>query len=63
MRSAVLAQVAPSGTIRLLADVRALTGYGLDDRAPVLVRLEEELGPELADRLIAALGGPPLEPS
>jgi hypothetical protein len=51
----VLAQAAPSASIRLLADVRALGGHPVDDRAPALVRLEEALGRDFADRLVSAL--------
>jgi hypothetical protein len=51
----VLAQAAPSAAIRLLADVRALGGHPVDDRAPALVRLEEALGRDFADRLVSAL--------
>jgi hypothetical protein len=55
MTAAVLAQVAPSGSIRLLADVKALAGEEGDERAPALVRLEEALGRDFADRLVTAL--------
>jgi len=52
----VIAQAPPSASIRLLADVRALGGQeAVDERAPALVRLEEALGREFADRLVSAL--------
>jgi len=57
MKAAAVCKVAPEGTLRLLADVRAL-GDGVDEetpRVPALTRLEEMLGQEFADRLVAAL--------
>jgi hypothetical protein len=63
MTAAVLAQVAPSASTRLLADVRALGGGELDGRAPALVRLEEALGRDFADRLVTALSDEQAEPS
>jgi hypothetical protein len=54
MTAAVLAQVAPAGSRRLLADVKALAGEG-DERAPALIRLEQALGRDFADRLVVAL--------
>ena len=54
MTATVLAQVAPSGSLRLLADVKALGGEG-DERAPALIRLEQALGRDFADRLVGAL--------
>lgn len=47
--------VVESGSSRILADVRALGGHRVDDRAPALSRLEEALGRDFADRLVAAL--------
>ena len=56
MSAAVLAQVAPAGSIRLLADVSALSGPVDDvERIPALLRLEQELGRDFADRLVSAL--------
>ncbi|MGH3111776.1 MAG: hypothetical protein ACRDQT_12760 [Gaiellaceae bacterium] len=55
MSADVIAQAPPSASIRLLADVRALDGRAVDERAPALVRLEEALGREFADRLVSAL--------
>lgn len=53
MSAAALTNAAPAGSLRLLADVKAL---GLDGkREPALQRLEEALGREFADRLVAAL--------
>ena len=54
MTATVLAQVAPAGSLRLLADVKALAGER-DERAPALVRLEQVLGRDFADRLVVAL--------
>jgi hypothetical protein len=61
MSAAVLAKVAPEGSLRLLADVRAFGDSGEENvpRAPALARLEETLGREFADRLIAALSAEP----
>jgi hypothetical protein len=55
MSAAVLAEVAPSGSTRLLADVRALGGPVVVERAPALIRLEAALGRDFADRLVSAL--------
>lgn len=55
MSADVLARAAPSASIRLLADVRALGGQPVDDRTPANVRLEEALGRDFADRLVNAL--------
>jgi hypothetical protein len=55
MSAAVLAEVAPSGSVRLLADVRALDAQDVDGRAPALSRLEAALGRDFADRLVTAL--------
>jgi hypothetical protein len=51
----VIARAAPSASIRLLADMRALGGQPVADRAPALIRLEEALGRDFADRLVTAL--------
>jgi len=51
----VIARAAPSASIRLLADVRALGGQAVDDRTPAIIRLEEALGRDFADRLVSAL--------
>jgi hypothetical protein len=55
MTATVPAQVVESGSLRILADVRALGGHGADTRAPALIRLEEALGRDFADRLVTAL--------
>ena len=47
----------PSGSPRLLADVRALDE--LDGREPAFERLEAALGRDFADRLLAALSSDP----
>ena len=61
MSAAVLTKVAPAGSIRLLADVKALDLRDEDDvtRTPALRRLEATLGREFADRLVAALSDHP----
>jgi len=57
MKAAAVGKVAPEGTLRLLADVRALgdSAGAEPPRVPALTRLEEMLGQEFADRLVAAL--------
>ena len=59
MSAAVLTKVAPAGSSRLLADVKALGGRGQDERAPALTRLEAVLGRDFADRLVTALSNEP----
>jgi hypothetical protein len=54
MSAAVLTTAAPAASTRLLADVRALGGQD-DERESAWIRLEEALGRDLADRLVAAL--------
>lgn len=61
MSAAAFVRGAPEGSTRLLADVRAL-GNPVDEgarRVPALTRLEEALGREFADRLVAALSAEP----
>ena len=61
MSAAAFVRVAPEGSSRLLADVRAL-GNPVEEetaRVPALIRLEEALGREFADRLVAALSAEP----
>jgi hypothetical protein len=48
-------QVVESGSLRILADVKALGGHGVDERTPALIRLEAALGRDFADRLVTAL--------
>jgi hypothetical protein len=55
MSAALLVQVAPAGSRRLLADVNAFGGRTASTKAPALDRLEAALGRELADRLVSAL--------
>ncbi len=55
MSAAVLTKVAPAGSSRLLADVKALDGRDSSKRAPALNRLEAALGRDFADRLVTAL--------
>lgn len=55
MSAALLVEVAPANSRRLLADVRAFAGKGPDAKTPALDRLEAALGRELADRLVSAL--------
>ena len=55
MSTAVLTKVAPAATTRILADASALVSA---DRAPkerALERLEQAIGRDFADRLVAAL--------
>jgi hypothetical protein len=58
MSAAVLTKVAPAGSSRLLADVKTLYGPNVK-REPALHRLEEALGRDFADRLVAALSAEP----
>jgi hypothetical protein len=62
MSAAVLTKVAPTGSVRLLADVKALEERDPGTRAPALVRLEAALGRDFADRLVAALSDERHEP-
>jgi hypothetical protein len=55
MRGAVLAHVARYSSDRLLSDLSALDYYLAKGRPPARVRLEEALGLEFADWLVAAL--------
>jgi hypothetical protein len=55
MSAALLVEVAPAHSLRLLADVNAFGGSRAVVRPPALARLEAALGRELADRLVAAL--------
>ena len=59
MSAAVLTKVAPTASTRILADVSALVA---PDRAPkesALERLEQAIGRDFADRLVAALSDKP----
>jgi hypothetical protein len=58
MSAAVLTKVAPAGSSRLLADVKALSRPN-EKRDSALIRLEAALGREFADRLVSALSTEP----
>jgi hypothetical protein len=61
MSAAVLTKVAPAASAeRILADLSALVGHeeGVP-RQPALDRLEEAIGRDFADRLVAALSDKP----
>jgi len=55
MSAALLVEVAPAHSLRLLADVRAFDTERRGAKPPAHLRLEAALGRELADRLVAAL--------
>jgi hypothetical protein len=55
MTAAVLVEVAPAGSIRLLADVRALGEHAYEGRDSAALRLEAALGRDFADLLVTAL--------
>ena len=55
MSAALLVEVAPASSLRLLADVRAFGDIRHGAKTPALDRLEAALGRELADRLVSAL--------
>jgi hypothetical protein len=55
MSAAVLTEVAPAASRRILADVSAFTEHKTVPKQPALVRLEAALGRDFADRLVAAL--------
>ena len=59
MNAAVLTKVAPTGSVRLLADVSALARKDAVRKTPALDRLEAALGRDFADRLVAALSEKP----
>jgi hypothetical protein len=59
MSAAVLTKVAPAGSSRLLADVKALAQQPDEKRDSALHRLEAALGRDFADRLVAALSAEP----
>jgi hypothetical protein len=52
----------PSGSPRLLADVRALDALDAHGRETASERLEAALGRDFADRLVAALSSDPVDP-
>jgi antitoxin (DNA-binding transcriptional repressor) of toxin-antitoxin stability system len=55
MSAAVLTTVAPTASTRILADVTALAAPEPAPREPALERLEQAIGRDFADRLVAAL--------
>ena len=55
MSAAVLTQVAPAASQRILEDVSALAGHKGMPKQPALDRLEQAIGRDFADRLVAAL--------
>ena len=55
MNAALLTQVAPAASQRILEDVSAFAWHKGRPKQSALARLEEALGRDLADRLVAAL--------
>ena len=55
MSAAVLTKVAPAASQRILEDVSALAGHKGMPKQSALARLEEAIGRDFADRLVAAL--------
>jgi len=55
MSAAVLTKVAPAASTRILADVSALAAPKRAPKEPALERLEQAIGRDFADRLVAAL--------
>jgi hypothetical protein len=55
MSTAVLSKVAPAASTRILADVSALVASDRARKEPALERLEQAIGRDFADRLVAAL--------
>lgn len=55
MSAAVLTTVAPTASTRILADVSALVSSDRARKEPALDRLEQAIGRDFADRLVAAL--------
>ncbi len=55
MSAAVLSDVAPAASTRILADVSALAAPDRAPKEPALERLEQAIGRDFADRLVAAL--------
>ena len=62
MSAAVLIQVAPAASTRILADVSALAAPEKAPKEPALERLEQAIGRDFADRLVAALSEQSGEP-
>lgn len=59
MSTAVLKKVAPAASTRILADVSALVSPDRVRREPAFERLEQAIGRDFADRLVAALSDKP----
>ena len=55
MSTAVLIKVAPAASTRILADASALVASDPAPKEPALERLEQAIGRDFADRLVAAL--------
>ena len=55
MSAAVLTKVAPAASQRILEDVSALAGHKGMPKQSALARLEQAIGRDFADRLVAAL--------
>ena len=55
MSTAVLTTVAPAASKRILADASALVSAERAHKEPALERLEQAIGRDFADRLVAAL--------
>jgi hypothetical protein len=55
MSTAVLTKVAPAASTRILADVTALVASDATPKESALERLEQAIGRDFADRLVAAL--------
>lgn len=54
MSAAVLTKIAPAASTRILADVSAIAADRVP-KEPALERLEQAIGRDFADRLVAAL--------
>ena len=54
MSAAVLTKIAPAASTRILADVSAIAADRVP-KEPALERLEQAIGQDFADRLVAAL--------
>lgn len=59
MSTAVLTTVAPAASQRILADASALVSAERAQKEPALERLEQAIGRDFADRLVAALSDKP----
>ena len=55
MSTAVLSNVAPAASTRILADLTALGASDPTPKESALERLEQAIGRDFADRLVAAL--------